>query len=88
MKATDPFGHLVQITRKGIQQAHLGSSLPSQRLPRLSKRKTGTELCPEGTTCPLVGLTIVFSCSMTGIPRLPQWWWMLCLGSWEVRGMW
>lgn len=81
-----PFGHLVQITRKGIQQVHLGSSLPSWRLPGLSKRKTGTGLCPEGTASPLVGLTVLFSCSMTGIPRSPRWWWMSCLGSWEVCG--
>lgn len=71
VKVKGPSRHLLQVTRKEIHQASLRSSPP----------------CPEGTASPLVSLTIVFCCSMTGIPGSPPWWWMLCLGSWEVRGV-
>lgn len=63
---------LVQVTRKEIHWAPLRSS-PS---------------CPEGAASPLVGLTTLLSCSMTGIPGSRWWWWMSCLGNWEVRGVW
>ena len=63
---------LVQVARKEIHQAPLRSSPP----------------CPEGPASPQVGLTTLLSSSMTGIPGSPWWWWMSCLGNWEVRGVW
>lgn len=33
-------------------------------------------------------LSVVFFHSMTGTPRSLQWWWMLYLGTSEVRGAW